>query len=115
MELNQYQEEIIKFDVFTGRQEISQIDLPFLDKVLGLSGETGEVADKVKKIIRDKEGKISAKDSLDLAKELGDVLWYLATSARYLGLSLDEIAASNIAKLESRLARDQISGSGDNR
>lgn len=115
MEFNEYQEKIIKFDLFDNRTETVQIDMAFLDKVLGLSGESGEVADKVKKLIRDKNGEISAADRADLALELGDLLWYLATCARYLGLTLEDVAAGNLSKLESRLERGKIGGSGDNR
>ncbi|GBG96737.1 nucleoside triphosphate pyrophosphohydrolase family protein [Lactococcus termiticola] len=115
MNLNDYQEKIIKFDVNGPITDIEQVDLAFIDKVLGLPGEAGEVADKVKKLIRDQEGRIKAEDKEALAKELGDVLWYLATTARYLGLSLEEIAKGNIDKLESRLERNVISGNGDER
>jgi NTP pyrophosphatase (non-canonical NTP hydrolase) len=83
--------------------------------VLGINGEAGEVAEKVKKIIRDKNGIISQQDKLELGKELGDVLWYLAVFAEDLGLSLDKIAAENLAKLKSRKARGALGGSGDNR
>jgi len=83
--------------------------------VLGINGEAGEVAEKVKKIIRDKGGKISQQDKLELGKELGDVLWYLAVFAHDLGLSLDTIAGENLDKLKSRKARGVLGGTGDNR
>jgi NTP pyrophosphatase (non-canonical NTP hydrolase) len=83
--------------------------------VLGINGEAGEVAEKVKKIIRDKNGEISQADKEELAKELGDVLWYLAVMAKELGVSLDTIAQQNIDKLQSRKARGVLGGSGDNR
>ena len=83
--------------------------------VLGINGEAGEVAEKVKKIIRDKNGVISQQDKLELGKELGDVLWYLAVFAHDLGLSLDQIAGENLDKLKSRKARGALQGSGDNR
>ena len=82
---------------------------------LGLAGETGEVCEKVKKVIRDKNGTFDAETVAALRKELGDVLWYVARLADELGLDLDEIAADNLAKLASRQARQQLSGSGDNR
>ena len=115
MEFNNYQENIVKFDVDGSVRAISKVDFSFLDKVLGLAGESGEVADKVKKLIRDKERVISESDKLALGKELGDVLWYVATCARYLGLELDALATENIEKLESRLLRGEISGNGDER
>ncbi len=82
---------------------------------LGLTNEAGEVAGKIKKIFRDKGGVISASDREALKAELGDVLWYLAQVATELELSLDEIAAANIAKLLDRQARGKIQGDGDDR
>ena len=83
--------------------------------VLGINGEAGEVAEKVKKIIRDKNGVMSQQDKLELGKELGDVLWYLAVFAHDLGLPLDRIARENLDKLQSRKARGVLGGTGDNR
>ena len=82
---------------------------------LGLTNEAGEVAGKVKKIFRDKDGVITEEDREALKQELGDVLWYLTQICTDLGLSLEEVAEANIAKLFSRLERDQIQGDGDNR
>lgn len=82
---------------------------------LGLAGETGEVAERVKKVIRDSGGKVSEEIRQALAKELGDVLWYVAALARELSLDLDEIARGNIEKLASRKDRGMLHGSGDNR
>lgn len=113
MELDEYQREIEKFDVFRGAQRVS--DPGFMAKVLGLCGESGEVAEKFKKILRDKNGELLEEDKLEVAKELGDVLWYVATIARYMGFSLDEVAEGNIEKLQSRLERNKLHGEGDNR
>jgi NTP pyrophosphatase (non-canonical NTP hydrolase) len=82
---------------------------------LGLCGEAGEVADKVKKVLRDREGCFDDAVIQDLRLELGDVLWYVAQLATELELDLDEIAEANLAKLASRAARNVISGSGDRR
>ncbi len=82
---------------------------------LGLTNEAGEVAGKIKKIFRDKGGVISSSDRDALRAELGDVLWYLAQVSTELGLSLDEIAEKNIAKLLDRQARGKIQGDGDDR
>lgn len=83
--------------------------------VLGINGEAGEIAEKVKKIIRDKGGEVSADDKTELAKEVGDVLWYLAVFAHHLGIPLETIAQQNLDKLQSRKARGVLQGSGDNR
>jgi hypothetical protein len=82
---------------------------------LGLCGEAGEVAEKVKKVLRDREGEFCEAAREDLLLELGDVLWYVAQLASELGLSLDSIAEANLAKLASRAARNVISGDGDRR
>ena len=82
---------------------------------LGLTNEAGEVAGKIKKVFRDKDGVISDETRDALKAELGDVLWYLAQVATELNLSLDEVAEHNIAKLLDRQARGKIRGDGDNR
>src|SRR5574340_239378 len=80
---------------------------------LGLANEAGEVAGKIKKIFRDKDGVIGPNELRALEAELGDVLWYLAQVATELGLSLDAIADHNIAKLLDRKSRGAIRGDGD--
>jgi NTP pyrophosphatase (non-canonical NTP hydrolase) len=82
---------------------------------LGLCGEAGEAAEKVKKAIRDDGGVLTEERRAALAAELGDVLWYLAQLATEAGLELDEIAADNLAKLLSRQERRVLQGSGDTR
>jgi NTP pyrophosphatase (non-canonical NTP hydrolase) len=82
--------------------------------VIGLGAEVGEVQDKVAKVIRDGM-KCPTEFADGLAKELGDVLWFLAAIADDNNLCLAEIAEANIEKLESRHRRGVISGSGDNR
>jgi NTP pyrophosphatase (non-canonical NTP hydrolase) len=82
---------------------------------LGLGGEVGEVLNKVKKIMRDHDGKVTDEYRDILKKELGDVLWYVAALASELGLKLDDIAQANIDKLASRKERGTLSGDGDNR
>ena len=82
---------------------------------LGLVNEAGEVAGKIKKVFRDKNGEISPETRETLKAELGDVLWYLAQTCTELELSLDEVAESNITKLLDRQARGKIQGDGDNR
>jgi NTP pyrophosphatase (non-canonical NTP hydrolase) len=82
---------------------------------LGLCGEAGEVAEKVKKMVRDDGGHLSPERRQALAGELGDVLWYVAQLATEAGLDLDELAAANLAKLRSRAERAVLQGSGDER
>ena len=88
---------------------------PVVYPTLGLVNEAGEVAGKLKKVFRDKDGQINEETKSALKAELGDVLWYLAQVATELDLTLDEIAAYNIEKLYSRLERGKIRGDGDNR
>lgn len=90
-------------------------DHPIVYPTLGLVNEAGELAGKVKKIFRDRDGVVSEDDREALKYELGDVLWYLAQIATELDLSLDEIASANLEKLFSRLERNQIKGDGDYR
>lgn len=82
---------------------------------LGLAGEAGEVAGKVKKIARDNNYTIAATTRAKLADELGDVLYYVASVATQLGFNLDAIAEGNLAKLADRQARGVLQGSGDTR
>ena len=82
---------------------------------LGLAGEAGEVAEHAKKAIRDDGGEISEERRTAMAKELGDVLWYVAQLASELGLDLDDVARANLDKLLSRQRRGVLSGSGDER
>lgn len=103
-----YQQQAMTTAVYPGRGEGN-----FTYPALGLAGETGEVCEKIKKAIRDDGGVISAERRALLAKEIGDVLWYLATLSTELGLELQEIAEQNLAKLAARKANGHIHGSGD--
>ena len=87
----------------------------FVYPTLGLVGEAGEVADKLKKTIRDDNGLLTEDKKREVGKELGDVLWYVAQVASEMGLSLDDIAQGNLEKLFSRKERGVLGGSGDNR
>lgn len=108
MTLNEYQQHALETAIYP---EESRIVYP----TLGLTGEAGEVADKVKKVIRDSNREFSPEKRLEIVKEIGDVLWYCATLSRDLGYELEEVAQMNVEKLRSRMQRNHISGSGDNR
>lgn len=110
MNFDEYQKRALTTVLTTG-DEFKDL----LHWVLGLNGESGEVAEKVKKIVRDKGGEISEEDRIELGKELGDVLWYLAVFAEHLGFSLGDIAQKNLDKLADRKDRGRLQGSGDNR
>ena len=92
-----------------------EIGKNFVYPTLGLAGESGEVAEKVKKILRDHEGVLDEEKKKELTKELGDVLWYLSQIASEIGVPLEVVASLNIEKLRSRFDRNKIKGSGDNR
>lgn len=113
MDFNDYQTRAKKYDLFA--LDPSLTSPAFLEKLLGLVGEAGETADKVKKLIRDKNGTLSPEDKDALVKELGDTLWYLASLARYLDIPFSKVAEKNLEKLESRYNRSQLHGEGDNR
>jgi NTP pyrophosphatase (non-canonical NTP hydrolase) len=82
---------------------------------LGLVGEAGEVAEKIKKILRDKGGELTGEDRKNIALETSDVCWYVAVLAHELGYTLEEIMQMNLDKLASRKQRGVLSGNGDNR
>jgi NTP pyrophosphatase (non-canonical NTP hydrolase) len=87
----------------------------FVYPVLGLVGESGEVAEKIKKILRDKGGRLDSTSREDIKKELGDILWYMAALCDELSLDMSDVAATNLQKRESRLKRGKVRGSGDDR
>ena len=82
---------------------------------LGLCGEAGELANKIKKVLRDDNSVITAKKKEAVAREIGDCLWYLAALAFDLGLNLEDIAKDNIIKLRSRKRKSTLPGDGDER
>ena len=87
----------------------------FIYATLGMMGEAGEVSEKIKKIWRDKGKVISDSDREEVKKELGDVLWYMSQLALEVGIDFDDVATNNINKLQSRLERNVLHGSGDSR
>jgi NTP pyrophosphatase (non-canonical NTP hydrolase) len=108
MTLNDYQKKALSTNINPG------IHL-FFDRMFGLVGEAGEMADKTKKWIRDDAADWEKLDKEAMASELGDVLWYVATLADTLGYTLDEVAEKNVDKLADRYKRSAIKGSGDKR
>ena len=82
---------------------------------LGVAGEAGEVADKLKKVLRDSGGVLTNEVRAALIKEIGDVLWYAARLGVELDISMSDIAARNVTKLEARLEAGTLGGSGDDR
>ena len=110
MDFNTYQDETTETAIFPDEEGL-------VYTALGLNGEAGEFAEKVKKLIRDKGGVLNRtpEDNLELIWELGDMLWYTAQAARMLGANLETVARLNLDKLASRKERGKLSGSGDNR
>ena len=112
-------DELYHFDLY---QDAAESTAVYPDKgdnlyypALGLAGEAGEVCEKIKKIMRDQKGHFTEENVEDIAKELGDVLWYIATIATELNMSLAAVAEDNMEKLRDRMERGVIKGSGDNR
>ena len=108
MRFKEYEQEINKFAIYPEAGKGTPMALAYC--ALGLTGESGEYSEKVKKLIRD--GKLDKRLS---AKELGDSLWYLTRSANELGYSLQDIAEINLVKLTDRQERGVLSGNGDER
>lgn len=117
MNLNDYQTRALITDSFSRSDEnpVSPTEMAFVAKVLGLVGESGEFAEKIKKIIRNNDGAMGEAERSELVKELGDVLWYVATLAKYLGEDLQSVAEINLNKLADRQNRGVIKSKGDNR
>lgn len=106
MNINEYQKQACETAIYKDK---------LIYPTLGLAGEAGEIANKVKKILRDSSGNLQESVREDLICELGDVLWYIAALATDLNVELSEVANKNIEKLNSRKNRGTIGGSGDNR
>lgn len=106
MTFNEYQNEAVKTDIYP---------MPIIYPALAVNGEAGEIAEKVKKVLRDNDSTFTKEAKTAIAKEIGDVLWYLANLANDLGIPLEEIASLNIKKINTRKNKNLICGNGDNR
>ena len=89
--------------------------MDILYPLIGLTGETGEVAEKIKKAYRDKDGELTFEDRLEILKELGDCLWYINKMVYDLGYTLEDCALANLDKCYKRRAEGTLHGNGDNR
>jgi NTP pyrophosphatase (non-canonical NTP hydrolase) len=108
MRFDDYQQAALRTAIYAERHRV-------IYPALGLASEAGEVAGKIKKVLRDQDGDFATAPIEAIKDELGDVLWYVAVLAADLGLSLEQIAADNVAKLAARRQRGTIGGAGDHR
>lgn len=108
MTISEYQKAALSTAIYPKDREIDYL-------TLALCGEAGELADKVKKVIRDHEGDYTTTHRHAIAEELGDVMWYAANLANAIGYDLEGVCKMNIDKIESRRRRGKIHGEGDNR
>lgn len=109
MNFQEYQEQSRKTAVYP------RVGDNFVYPVLGIAGESGEVSEKIKKVLREKNGMIDEEAKQEITKELGDLLWYMSQLASELCISFDEVAQKNITKTQSRMERGTLLGNGDNR
>lgn len=110
LDIDNYQKQAMHTAIYRGKGTVDGL----VYCALGL-GESGEVQGKVKKILRDDEGILTVEKRDQIAKELGDVLWYVAATASELGLDLSEVARLNLLKLQKRAQDNTLRGSGDDR
>jgi NTP pyrophosphatase (non-canonical NTP hydrolase) len=113
MTIEEYQSQAIT--TLVSDHSYGDLSAQLISQLFGLVGESGEVAEKVKKLLRDKQGNLSNEDKAELLKELGDILWYINSVSHLLGSSLEEVAQANLDKVLSRKSRGVTKGNGDNR
>lgn len=111
MDFDEYQKLATRTATFDGKQLEHQL----MYLTLGIAGESGEIAEKVKKIVRNDNGVVSPEKRDELKWELGDVLWYLSQLARILEIPFSRVAKENIEKLADRAKRHVIKSTGDSR
>ena len=103
------------YDEFVKGMKIYPEQFNTIYPALGLAGEAGEIAEKVKKVLRDNEGEWTADTKAAVLDELGDPLWYITALAQDLGFTLQDVIDNNVSKLTSRKSRGVLVGSGDDR
>lgn len=108
-DFDNYQEECKKTAVYPN------IGKNYTYPTIGLMGEAGEVANKVKKLIRDDESVITEEKRSDISHEIGDMMWYIAQLSTELNLKLSDVVKENLEKLAKRKEENKLHGSGDNR
>lgn len=108
-------ESLDKYQMFVRSMKVYDREYALVYPILGLANEAGEVAGKLKKIMRDDGGQLSTERFDDLVSELGDVIWYVTAVADDLGITISDIFYANYLKLTDRANRGVIKGSGDNR
>ena len=113
MNIDEYSKQAIT--TLLGTHDTADMSATLLSQVFGLVGESGEVAEKFKKLIRDKSGRMTQDDKVEIMKELGDVLWYINSISHSLGFTLEDVANKNLEKVISSKHRGVTNGSGDNR
>lgn len=111
MNLNEYQSRARKTAVYPGKNEL----MGLMYVCLGLCGETGEFVEKIKKMIRDDHGIMTKEREELVIKELGDIIWYVANICSELKISMNDIAYTNLEKLNKRKENNTLHGDGDER
>lgn len=114
MKGNKYQKEALEVRLYH-EQEISPLFSKLLYLQCGLNGEVGEFDEKLKKIIRDQDCKMTSENVELMKKECADILWYLTAIIDELGLTLEEVMECSLTKIQDRINRGVLQGSGDNR
>lgn len=104
-----------EYQAFVRSTKVYDREYKLVYPVLGLVNEAGEVAGKVKKLMRDDGGQLSQERFEDIVSELGDVLWYITAVADDLGITISDVFYDNFMKLKSRQERGMIKGNGDHR
>jgi NTP pyrophosphatase (non-canonical NTP hydrolase) len=112
---NQEQMSLFDYQLFVRSTKVYDPEYALVYPVLGLASEAGEVAGKIKKLMRDHEGQLTQEMFNDIIKELGDVLWYVTAVADDLGITISDVFYMNMQKLESRKQRMVLKGDGDDR